>query len=79
VDSIEGIVSLVQLGVLELHTWGSRRDQVERPDRIIFDLDPDEGMAWEPIVEAARILHGFLDSLGLQSFLKTTGGKGSTS
>jgi bifunctional non-homologous end joining protein LigD len=76
VDSIEGILSLVQLGVLELHTWGSRRDQVERPDRIIFDLDPDEGMAWERIVEAARILHGFLDSLGLRSFLKTTGGKG---
>jgi bifunctional non-homologous end joining protein LigD len=76
VDSIEGIVSLVQLGVLELHTWGSRREQVERPDRIIFDLDPDAGMAWEPIVEAARILHGFLDSLGLHSFLKTTGGKG---
>jgi bifunctional non-homologous end joining protein LigD len=76
VDSIEGIVSLVQLGVLELHTWGSRRDLLERPDRIIFDLDPDEGMAWERIVEAARILHGFLDSLGLRSFLKTTGGKG---
>ena len=76
VDSIEGIISLVQLGVLELHTWGSRRGRLERPDRIIFDLDPDEGMDWKRIVEAARILHGFLDSLGLRSFLKTTGGKG---
>ena len=76
VDSVEGLLSLVQNGVLEVHIWGSRRDNVEKPDYIVFDLDPDEGLAWERVVDGAKLLRQLLDELGLQSFLKTTGGKG---
>jgi bifunctional non-homologous end joining protein LigD len=75
-DSYAGIVSLVQLGSLELHTWNSRKDRVERPDRFIIDLDPDPGVAWDAIVDAALHVRDLLDELGLVSFLKTTGGKG---
>jgi bifunctional non-homologous end joining protein LigD len=76
VDSVAGLVALVQMGVLELHTWGARRDRLEQPDRITMDLDPDEGLAWSRVVEAALELREFLADLGLESFLKTTGGKG---
>jgi bifunctional non-homologous end joining protein LigD len=76
VDSIEGILSLVQMGVLEIHIWGSHRDKVEQPDYVVFDLDPDEGLAWEKVVEGAFTTRDFLAELGLQTFLKTTGGKG---
>ncbi len=76
VNSIEGVVSLVQLGVLEFHTWGCRIDRVERPDRVIFDLDPDPSLPRERVVEAARVLHQHLAELGLKAFLKATGGKG---
>jgi bifunctional non-homologous end joining protein LigD len=76
VDSVAGLVSLVQMGVLELHIWGSHRDQVERPDYAVFDLDPDAGLPWERVVEAALELRELLAAVGLRSFLKTTGGKG---
>ncbi|HSS50148.1 MAG TPA: DNA ligase D, partial [Thermoanaerobaculia bacterium] len=76
VDSVEGILSLVQMGVLEIHVWGSHRDKVEQPDYVVFDLDPDEGLAWEKVVEGALTTRDFLADLGLQTFLKTTGGKG---
>jgi bifunctional non-homologous end joining protein LigD len=76
VDDVAGLVSLVQMGVLELHIWGSHRDQVERPDYAVFDLDPDAGLAWERVVEAALELRDLLAEAGLRSFLKTTGGKG---
>jgi bifunctional non-homologous end joining protein LigD len=76
VDSVAGLVALVQMGVLEIHTWGSRRDRLEQPDRITFDLDPDEGLPWPRIVAAALEVRDFLGDLGLESFLKTTGGKG---
>jgi bifunctional non-homologous end joining protein LigD len=75
-DSAEGLVALVQLGTLELHTWNSRRDRLERPDRFIIDLDPDPGVAWEAVVDAALHVREALEWLGLESFLKTTGGKG---
>jgi len=75
-NSLAAVVALVQMGVLEIHTWGSRRDRLERPDRMIFDLDPDEGLPWERVVEAASELRDRLRELGLVSFLKTTGGKG---
>ncbi len=75
-DSVAGLVSLVQMGVLELHIWGSHRDDIERPDYIVFDLDPDEGLGWERIVEGTLKVRQRLEELGLQSFLKTTGGKG---
>ena len=76
VNSLGGIVSLVQLGVLELHTWGARRDRIELPDRIVLDLDPDEGMPWSRVVEAAHAVREALRLLDLDCFIKTTGGKG---
>jgi len=76
VDSIEGILSLAQMGVLEIHLWGSHRDTIEQPDYVVFDLDPDEGLAWEKVVEGALTTRDFLAELGLKTFLKTTGGKG---
>lgn len=75
-NSLESIIALVQMGALELHTWGSRNDKVEFPDRIILDLDPDPELAWEIVVEAARFVRAKLQSLKLESFVKTTGGKG---
>jgi bifunctional non-homologous end joining protein LigD len=76
VDSIEGVVSLVQVGALELHVWGSRVDRLEQPDRVVFDLDPDPSVKWPAIVEAALGLRERLAALDLESFVKTTGGKG---
>src|SRR3546814_16447029 len=70
------LISLVQIGVLELHPWGSRADDVDHPDRVIFDLDPDPSVSFERVVAAAQELHDRLDQLGLKSFLQTTGGKG---
>jgi bifunctional non-homologous end joining protein LigD len=75
-DDLPGLVSLVQFGVLELHPWGSREDRLDRPDRIVFDLDPGEGVTWAEVRAAARHLREILDDLGLESFLRTTGGKG---
>ncbi len=76
IDSLAGLIALVQMGVLEIHTWGSRGDRVELPDQITFDLDPDAGLAWERVVEAARKLRAKLGGLGFTCFVKTTGGKG---
>ena len=74
--SIEGIVALVQRGVVEFHTWGSRRPRIERPDRITIDLDPDDAVTWPRVVEAAQLVHALFDELKLPAYLKTTGGKG---
>lgn len=76
IHDVAGLVTLVQWGTMEIHPWGSRADDVERPDRIIFDLDPGPGVAWNQVREAARGLHALLDGLGLDSWLKTSGGKG---
>jgi bifunctional non-homologous end joining protein LigD len=76
VDSLPGLIALVQLGVLELHTWGSRKENIERPDRLIFDLDPDPSVPWTRLKEAAQLLRSRLASLNLTAFVKTTGGKG---
>jgi bifunctional non-homologous end joining protein LigD len=76
VDSVQGIVSLVQLGVLEMHTWGSRVDRPERPDRIVMDLDPGPGVPWARVVESALHVRARLEELGFTSFVKATGGKG---
>lgn len=75
-DSLPAVIGLVQLGVLELHTWGARRDRLDRPDRMILDLDPAADVAWEHVVEAAREVRERLAWLGLESFVKATGGKG---
>jgi bifunctional non-homologous end joining protein LigD len=76
IDTVAGLISLVQMGVLEIHVWGSRDGQLERPDRLIFDLDPDPTVDWPQVVDAARTVRLLLEKLGLRSFLKTTGGKG---
>jgi bifunctional non-homologous end joining protein LigD len=76
IDSAEGLVSLVQRGVLEVHTWGSRFQAIETPDMAVFDFDPDERVKWPRVVKAAMDMRAFLEGLGLASFVKTTGGKG---
>nr|WP_314623283.1 DNA ligase D [uncultured Noviherbaspirillum sp.] len=70
------LVRLVQMGVLELHTWGARAGHLDRPDRIIFDLDPDTALEWKNVVEGALLVRSLLEDIGLASFVKTTGGKG---
>ncbi len=72
----EGLMALVQLGVLEIHPWGSRIDDVEKPDVIVFDLDPAPDVAWKKVIEAACFIRDQLEQLNLVSFVKTTGGKG---
>jgi len=76
VNSAEGLVALVQLNVLEIHTWGSRADDTERPDRLIFDLDPGPDVSWEAVRECAFLVKRTLEELGATAFAKTTGGKG---
>ena len=75
-NSLSALVSLVQMGVLEIHIWGSRTPDVEHPDMVVFDLDPDEGVSWRQLVGGARLMRDVLDGLGMRSFVKTTGGKG---
>ena len=72
----EEVFHLVQLNAVELHGWGSRLPKVEQPDWIVFDLDPDVGLPFEKVVEAAVDLRDELAKLGLTTFVKTTGGKG---
>lgn len=72
----EGLRSASQMNVVEYHTWNARKDRIERPDRITFDLDPGEGVTWVQVQEAAQLVHALLDELGLPAFLKTSGGKG---
>jgi bifunctional non-homologous end joining protein LigD len=75
VDDLEGLLSLVQFGTLEFHGWGARVDQIERPDRLVFDLDPAADVDWTHVVEGAQALHELLAEFDLKSFVKTTGGK----
>jgi bifunctional non-homologous end joining protein LigD len=76
VRDMPGLVGLAQLGTLEIHVWGCRADKVERPDFMVFDLDPDVGLGWDKVALAAFDVRRRLDDLGLQSWVKTTGGKG---
>jgi bifunctional non-homologous end joining protein LigD len=75
-DSPAAVVSLVQMDVLEFHTWNTRIDDVERPDRIVFDIDPGAKVPWSQVIEAARLMRKVLRATGLESFPKTTGGNG---
>jgi bifunctional non-homologous end joining protein LigD len=76
VDDLEGVIALVQAGVLEIHTRGSSIEHLEEADRLVFDLDPGPGIGWKDIVAGAREVRERLADLKLKSFLKTTGGKG---
>ena len=76
VNDLRGLLELVQMNVLEIHVWGSRAAHLDRPDRLVFDLDPGDGVAWPDVRNAAVELRQRLEQLGLRSFVKTTGGKG---
>lgn len=76
VDSAAALVAAAQMNVVEFHTWNSTVRHIDEPDRIVFDLDPGEGTPWSKMQEAAWLVKGFLEELGLQSWLKTSGGKG---
>jgi bifunctional non-homologous end joining protein LigD len=76
VEDARGLLALAQFGAVEFHPWGCRVDQPERADRIVFDLDPDEGLPWREVVSAAHHVADVLREFGLVPFLKTTGGKG---
>ncbi|HEY1461691.1 MAG TPA: non-homologous end-joining DNA ligase, partial [Casimicrobiaceae bacterium] len=75
-DSVTAVVGLLQWGVAEMHPWGSRVPRLDRPDRLIFDFDPDDGVSWSELVSAVQVLRTLLDKVGLRGFVKTTGGKG---
>ncbi|MBU0892953.1 MAG: DNA ligase D [Gammaproteobacteria bacterium] len=76
VISPEGLLSAAQMNTVEFHTWNARKDRIQRPDRITFDLDPGEGVVWEHVQEAATLVRLMLTELELPAFLKTSGGKG---
>ena len=76
VDSLASLVGLVQIGILEIHTWNSVVDRLEQPDRVVFDLDPGPGVRWAEVIDCARLIRDRLGALRLASFVKTTGGKG---
>lgn len=75
-DTAEAVIGLVQMDVIEFHTWNTRDDAVELPDRIVIDLDPGPDVRWRQVVEAAGLLRSALRALHLESFVKTTGGRG---
>ena len=75
-DSVDALLGAAQMGTIELHTWNAHASNIERPDRIVFDLDPDPALPWSAMIEAAQLVCGLLDELGLASFCKTSGGKG---
>jgi bifunctional non-homologous end joining protein LigD len=75
-DSAAALVGLVQMGVLEVHTWNSRCATVEQPDRIVIDIDPGAEVPWTSVVTAARLVRDVLAIMDLRSFVKTTGGRG---
>ena len=76
VNDIEGVIGLVQMNVIEIHPWGSTIADLEHPDRLVVDLDPDTGVEWSRVRDAARLVRERLQAVGLESFLRTTGGKG---
>jgi bifunctional non-homologous end joining protein LigD len=76
VDDETALLSLAQRNIVEFHTWNSTADTIERPNRIVLDLDPGPKVPWRDMVTAARLVRTALESVGLESWLKTTGGKG---
>lgn len=76
IDDAEGLRALVQMGVIEIHAWGSTIDDLQRASRLVFDLDPGAGVEWRRVIAAARCLRERLGAVGLESFVRTSGGKG---
>ena len=76
IEGLANLVSLAQMGALEIHVWGSKFPQIDLADQMVFDLDPDTDLPWQKVVVAAQKIYARLKILGLKSFLKTTGGKG---
>lgn len=76
IDSVGALIGAVQMGTVELHTWGATTDKIDTPDQFVLDLDPDPALPWKAMVEAAQLTLSVLDELGLQAFVKTSGGKG---
>ena len=76
IDSATALIGAAQMNVVEFHTWNARAERIEQPDRMTFDLDPGEGVAWSMMQDAASMVRTLLGELGLACFLKTSGGKG---
>ncbi|SHM93136.1 bifunctional non-homologous end joining protein LigD [Pseudomonas asturiensis] len=76
IDTVQALVGATQMGTVELHTWGATRDRIETPDHLVLDLDPDPALPWRSMLEATQMVLAVLDELGLDAFLKTSGGKG---
>lgn len=76
IDSAAALIGAVQMGTVEFHTWGGTTDKIETPDLFVLDLDPDPALPWKAMLEAAQLTLSVLDELGLQAFVKTSGGKG---
>jgi len=75
-NSLPAVVSLAQMGIVEIHTWNSTMADLEHPNRLVWDLDPGPEVRWKQTVATARLLRGVLDTLGLAAWVKTTGGRG---
>ncbi len=76
IDGLPGLIAMAQVAAIELHPWGATEADPAHPDRLVFDLDPGEGVAWEAVIQAAQAVKDRLEQLGLRSFCRTTGGKG---
>ncbi len=74
--SAEALLSAAQMNVVELHTWNALKTSIDKPDRMTFDLDPGEGVEWKTMQQGAGLVRVFLQQLGLEAFVKTSGGKG---
>ncbi|MFM0312880.1 DNA ligase D [Paraburkholderia sp. RL17-383-BIF-A] len=76
VDTLKALIGAAQMGTVEFHTWNAVASNIEKPDRMVFDLDPDASLGWVRMIEAAQLTRSLLEELGLTSFCKTSGGKG---
>lgn len=75
-DTAQAVVALVQMGIVEVHTWNSTDDDLERPNRIVWDLDPGPEVTWRQVASAARLLREVLETVNIRTWVKSTGGRG---
>ncbi|GFM53470.1 ATP-dependent DNA ligase [Pseudomonas cichorii] len=76
IDTVQALIGAIQMGAIEFHTWGATHGRIETPDHMVLDLDPDPALPWRSMIEATQMLLAVLEELGLEAFLKTSGGKG---